>query len=174
MSTTQTTKKIKTGQSKTKTTKLKKKEEENNDEYHQQILLENNILKESLVTKELEIKKKEEELKDLEFEHQMYIEELTKENEIKIKELSAKLALVEYQKNLYFQNLEKLGLNPLTLKEIDITKDDLYQNEKQKIQIKREQLLTSIQNKSMKFGNQIQILDNINSQFILKNKENFF
>eukprot|EP01080_Neovahlkampfia_damariscottae_P007148 gene7148-11461_t len=167
-----TTKKIKSNHTKTKNIKSKKKDD--TDEQHQQILLENNILKESLVTKELEIKKKEEELKDLEFEHQMYIEELTKENEIKIKELSAKLALVEHQKDIYFQNLQKMGVNPLNLKQIDLNEDESYQQQKVQIQKKREHLISSIQNKSLKFGNQIQILDNIKSQFTMKNKENFF
>jgi hypothetical protein len=156
---------------KTKTT-TKKKEEEDIISKFQQISNENNFLKESLISKEIEIKRKEEEIKEIEFEHQLYIEELEKEQENKIKELSTKLALMEQQRNVYAKNLEKMGINPLSLKEIDLKSDENFVLQKQQYQMNRENLVQIIFNKKLKYQNQIQTLNEVNSRF--ENKENFF
>jgi hypothetical protein len=153
-------------------TKTKKKEEEDVSSKLEQLSTENYFLKESLVSKEIEIKRKEEEIKELEFEHQLYIEELEKEKENKIKELTTKLALMEQQRNIFAKNLEKMGINPLSLKEIDLKSEENFVLQKQQYQVKRENLVQIVQNKKMKYQNQIQTLNEINLRF--ENKENFF
>lgn len=85
---------------------------------------ENSQLKDSLITRELDLKNKEEELKYLEEEYHQKIEEAVQEQKNKIMELQSEIKVLSDLKNEMAIQLEKVGVNPISLQKFELSKED--------------------------------------------------
>lgn len=101
------------------------------EELLKKLTQENHQLKESLISKELELKNKEEDVKFIEEEYQQKLDESAQEHNTRILELEQQIKMITKEKQEYANKLEQVGVNPLSLKKFEIPEEEIERQKQQ-------------------------------------------